>query len=118
MDDLVEVLDITLTTDVPGLTIVHTVRQHEGDELVEDGSGHFKIQFGPRKKQMGNEERELPGKRVRLFGPHIVQLEIDVRLEPRVRPTTKDLLDMKAAEVNRLKKKHGVVTTDDNNKRP
>ena len=107
--DLIEVLDITLVTTTPGLTLVHTIRKHEGDALVEDGTGALKIQYGPRKVATGNEERELPGKRVTMQARHIVETTIETRLEPRERPSVKALLDRRAAEIEELKKKHGLT---------
>ena len=117
-DDLVEVLDLTIVTTTPGLTLHHTIRKHEGDALVEDGTGAFRIQFGPRKTSTGNEERTLPGKRVTIHGSHVVEMTSQVRLEPRERPTAKSLLDRQKAEIDELAKKHGITRKNDYSKRP
>ena len=108
MDDLVEVLDLTLVTSTPGLTLHYTVRKHEGDALVEDGSGAFRLQFGERKISTGNEERTVPGKRITVQGTHIVEMTSQVRLESRERPSAKALIDRQRAELDELKKKHGI----------
>ena len=109
MGDLVEVLDITLVTTTPGLTLHHTIRQHEGDALVENETGMLTIQYGSRKVAVGNEERELAGRRVTLEARHIVETTMEPRLEPRERPSIKALMDRRTAEVEELKKKHGLT---------
>ncbi len=111
MDDkeIVEVLDLTLVTTTPGLVLQHTIRAHEGDALVEDGSGAFRIQFGPREVFAGGELRKLPGKRVTIQGAHIVEMTSMTRLEPRVRPSAKALADKTAADLEKLKQQHGVA---------
>lgn len=108
MEETIEVLDLTLITTTPGLTLHHTIRAHEGDALVEDGSGALRIQFGPRKITAGNEERILPGKKVTIQADRIVEMTSQIRMELRERPTAKALLDREKAELEDLKKKHGL----------
>lgn len=98
-------LDLTLVTTTPGLTLQYTIRKHEGDALVEDGSGAFRIQFGPRDVFVANEKRQLAGKRVTVHGAHIVEMTSVVRLEPKVRPSAKALLNREQAELEALKQK-------------
>lgn len=106
MDELVEVLDLTIATTTPGLTLHHTIRAHEGDALIEDGnSGGFRIQYGPREVLVGTEKRKLPGRRSTIQGRHIVEMNVDVRLEPKVRPSAKLLANREQAELEALKKK-------------
>ena len=107
--DLVEVLDLLLVTTTPGVTLQYTIRAHEGDALVEDGSGAFRIQFGPREVFVANEKRTLPGKRVTIHGGHVVEMTSTTRLEPRVRPSAKAIVDRAAADLEALKQKHRVV---------
>lgn len=109
MDELVEVLDLMLITTTPGLTLGYTIRAHEGDALVEDGSGAFRIQFGPREVFAGNEKRKLPGKRVTVQGAHIVEMTTVTRLEPKVRPSAAALANREKAALDALKLQHGVV---------
>ena len=108
MDEPVEVLDLTMVTTTPGLTLQYTIRAHEGDALIEDGAPGFRIQFGPRGVFVGNEKRTLPGKRVTIQGTHIVEMTSTTRLEPRVRPSAKAMANREAAELDALKEKHGV----------
>jgi len=98
-----------MTTTTPGVTLQHTIRTHEGDALVEDGSGAFRIQFGPREVYAGNEKRTLPGKRVTIHGDHIIEMVSIVRLEPKVRPSAKAFLNREHAELVALKQKLGVA---------
>jgi hypothetical protein len=109
MEDVVEVLDLTFVTTTPGLTLHHTIRAHEGDALVEDGSGALRIQFGPRKVMAGNEERTLPGRKVTIQAGHIVEMTVQPRMELKERPTAKALIDREKAELDDLKKKHGLT---------
>lgn len=102
-------LDLTLLTTTPGLTLRHTIRKHEGDALVEDGSGALKIQFGPRDVMVGTTKRTLAGRRVTIQAAHVVETTIATRLEPRVRPSAKALLDREQAEIETLKQKLGVA---------
>ncbi len=108
MEEYVEVLDISLVTTTPGLTLQHTVRMHEGDALVEDERGRLCIQFGPRKIMAGNEERTLAGKRVTLNDVHIVETTIVPRMELKERPSAKALIDKQRADIEALAKKHGI----------
>lgn len=105
-EDVIEVLDLTFITTTPGLTLHHTIRAHEGDALIEDGSGALRIQFGPRKTMAGNEERILPGKKVTIQGTHVVEMTSTVRMELKERPTAKALIDREKAEIEELRKKH------------
>jgi hypothetical protein len=98
-----------MVTTTPGVTLQYTIRAHEGDALVEDGSGAFRIQFGPREVYVGNEKRVLPGKRVTLNSDHIVEMTSTKRFEPKVRPSAKALQNREAAELVALKQKHGVA---------
>jgi hypothetical protein len=100
------VLDLTLVTTTPGLTLQYTIRAHEGDALVEDGSGAFRIQFGPREVFVANEKRTLKGKRVTVAGAHIVEMACLVRLEPKIRPSAKAIANREQAELEALKQKH------------
>lgn len=111
-EDLVEVLDLTFVTTTPGLTLHHTIRAHEGDALVEDGSGALRIQFGARKVTMANEEHTLAGRRVTIHAAHIVESTVAPRMELKERPTAKALMDRKQAELDALKKKHGIDTKE------
>lgn len=107
-EDVIEVLDLTMVTTTPGLTLHHTIRAHEGDALVEDGSGALRIQFGPRKITTGNDERTLPGRRVTIQAGHIVEMTSTPRMELKERPTAKALVDREKAHLDELKKKHGI----------
>jgi hypothetical protein len=111
-EDVIEVLDLTFVTTTAGLTLHHTIRQHEGDALVEDGSGALRIQFGPRKIIAGNEERTLPGRKVTIQAVHVVEMTSTVRMELKERPTAKALIDKEKAELDKLTKKHGVTRKD------
>jgi hypothetical protein len=108
LDEFVEVLDLEMKTTTVGLTLNHTIRPHEGDALVEDGSGAFKLQFGPREVTVANEKRTLPGKLVTIQGAHVVEMTITKRLEPKVRPSAKLLADREKAELEALAKKHNL----------
>jgi len=110
VDEHVEVLDLTLVTTVPGVTLQYTVRPHERDAFTDDeGSGAVRIQFGPREVFVGNEKRTLPGRRVTIQSAHIVEMTTVVRLEPKQRPSAKALANREAAELERLKQQHGVA---------
>ena len=111
MDELVEVLDLTFVTTTPGLTLHHTIRAHEGDALVEDGSGALRIQFGPRDVLVGTEKRKLEGRRVTIQAVHVVEMTATPRLEPKVRPSAKALANREQAEIEALKQKLGVAPT-------
>lgn len=104
-------LDLTLVTTTPGLTLNYIIRAHEGDALVEDGSGAFRIQFGPREVFVGNEKRKIPGRRVTVQGVHIVEMVTTTRLEPKVRPSAAALANKEKAALDVLKQQHGVATT-------
>jgi hypothetical protein len=106
------VLDVTLVTTTPGLTLQHTIRKHEGDALVEDGSGAFRIQYGPRDVLVGGHKRQLAGKRVTIQGCHIVEASMLPRLEPKVRPSAKMLANREQAELDALKKRLETETTN------
>jgi hypothetical protein len=97
-----------MVTTTPGVTLQYTIRAHEGDALVEDGSGAFRIQFGPREVFAANEKRTLPGKRVTILG-HVIEMTSVVRLEPKMRPSAKAMQNREAAELEALKQKHGVA---------
>ena len=112
-EDVIEVLDLTLITTTPGLTLHHTIRAHEGDALVEDGSGALRIQFGPRKVMTGNDERTLAGRRVTIQAGHIVEMTAQPRMELKERPTAKALIDREKADIEALKKKHGIPARKD-----
>lgn len=99
-------LDLTLVTTTPGLTLQYTIRAHEGDALIEDGSGALRIQFGPREVFAANEKRKLPGKRVTVQGARIVEMTSIVRLEPKVRPSAKALQNRELADLEALRQKH------------
>lgn len=109
MEEYVEVLDITVVTATPGLTLQYIIRKHEGDRLVEGGSNALCIQFGPRKIMAGNEEQTLAGKRVTINSEHVVETTIMPRMELKERPSAKAYLDEQKAELDELKKKHGLA---------
>lgn len=97
-------LDIEITT-VAGKSL-HTLRAHEGDELAksEDPPG-MRILYGPKTDR----GRSLPGRTVLIPDDKIVEVSVEHRLEPRIRPSAKLLADREKAEAERLAKSLGVI---------
>lgn len=106
-DELVEVLDIEVKTRTPGLTLHHTVRPHEGDELF-DMPGCVAIKFGPKKRVFGNGEERETRRSVSIPRDAIAEENRSNRFEPKQRLTVADILDKDAAEIERLASHFGV----------
>lgn len=110
MDEWIEVIDVTVFVDVPGkdgepASFRYTIRP--GDVVLENP---FTIQFADKEVKVGGELRRIPGKKVTLALPHVVNIEREVRLEPKVRPSAASLVNRERAEIDVLKQKHGVAT--------
>lgn len=104
MDEFVEVIDITITTTVPGLTLQHTVRAHEGDVLESQPGQPLLIRYGAKHVLIGGEKRKLAGKTVSILTPSVVEVTTSTRFEPRVRPSIAALVNKEKAEIDaRLK---------------
>ena len=86
----------------------HTVRPHEGDELVDEEDGGFTIHYGEHEVSVGGEKRKLPGRKVTLIRAHLIEVTRELRFEPRIRPSAAMLRDRDAAEAERIAKKLGV----------
>jgi hypothetical protein len=106
VDDFVLVLDIEVKTRTPGLTLNHTVREHEGDELY-DNPGSVAIKFGPKKVIVNGEEKEVR-RSVSIPRDSIAEEARSSRWERRTRLTVADIIDKDAAEVERLAAQFGV----------
>jgi hypothetical protein len=108
VDEFVEVIDVTVYVAVPGkdgepASFRYTVRPIDVITY-----GPLSIQFAPKEVKVGGETRLLPGKRVRFTPEHVVNVEHEVRLEPKVRPSAASLINRDAAELDVLKQKHGI----------
>lgn len=103
-DDLVTVLDIEVCTVAH--RSIHTLRPHEGDELGQsEDQSSMVFRYGSKTVS----GRTLPGRTVTIPNDKVVEVSVDHRLEPRIRPSAKLLRDREAAEAERLAKSLGVV---------
>lgn len=109
MTEHVEVIDLTLITTTPGVVLQHTIRPHEGDQIVEE-AGAFRLLYGSREVVVEGETRMVPGRRVMIQSSHIVEMTTTMRLEPKVRPSVQALANRAKADLEALKQKHGVAT--------
>lgn len=99
MDDFVEVIDVRVVTTVPGVTLQHTIRPHEGETIAETPNGDLCVKYAEREVRVGGDLRKTPGVVATIAGAHIVELTKTTRWEPRVRPSVAHLLNRDVHEL-------------------
>jgi len=104
-DAYVQVLDVVVQTAAGERK--HTVRPHEGDQLVNEDDGGFPIHYGEREVFVGGKARKLPGPKITLYGDKLIEVSRELRYEPRVRPSAQYLRDREVAEAERLARQLG-----------